>query len=290
MEFTDFTTLGRPIDPRYPTNVAISIVGFVVAAGGAVYRILAGDSWLDGILWGAGAALAVFLSWALARELDPDYDLAAFAGAALALPALIWLGQPAFLALFWVLLLVRVVDRTVGLPARPLDSLALVGLAGWLAWQGSWPAPLLTGVAFLLDALLPPSDPRRDGDTQRRHLSLASIAVAAAVAAAIWRGDGHAGAPLSAGAWAGLAVASVLFLVVIATSRRVTSVCDARGQPLVAARVQADQALALLAGLLFAWQQGADGVQALAPLWAAMLGAALWRIGTLVTGRRGEAG
>jgi hypothetical protein len=289
MQFTDFTTLGRPIDPRYPTNVAISIVSVVVAAGGAVYRIVVGDPWLDGILWGVGAALAVFLAWALGRELDPDHDLAAFAGAALALPALIWLGQPAFLAIFWVLLLVRVVDRTVGLPARLLDSLALLGLAGWLAWQGSWPAALLSGLAFLLDAFLPPSDPSREGDPRRRHLILAAVALAAAVVAAIWRGDGQAGAALSAGAWAGLAVVSVLFLVVIATSRRVTSVCDARARPLVAVRIQADQALALLAGLLFAWQQGVDGVQALAPLWAAMLGVALWRIGTLVAGQREEA-
>jgi hypothetical protein len=69
-----------------------------------------------------------------------------------------------------------------------------------------------------------------------------------------------------------------LFLAVIATTRQLDSVGDATGEPLAARRVQAAQVLALLTGLLTAWWDGAPGLVALLPLWAAMLGVSLYRL------------
>jgi hypothetical protein len=42
--------------------------------------------------------------------------------------------------------------------------------------------------------------------------------------------------------------------------------------------VQAAQAIALGTALLLAWWQGASGLEALFPLWAAMVGAGLYRL------------
>jgi len=51
-------------------------------------------------------------------------------------------------------------------------------------------------------------------------------------------------------------------------------------------RVRAGQALAAGTALLVAWWQGQAGVEALMPLWAALLGVALYRLGWLGARRR----
>ncbi|MGD2206109.1 MAG: hypothetical protein PVH17_04955, partial [Anaerolineae bacterium] len=73
-------------------------------------------------------------------------------------------------------------------------------------------------------------------------------------------------------------------LVVLATSQKLDSVGDETGEPLDPQRVRAAQVLALLTTLLAAWWDGAAGVVALLPVWAAMLGTALYRL--LLLGRR----
>ncbi|MBN1660096.1 MAG: hypothetical protein JXA93_16970 [Anaerolineae bacterium] len=278
MQLTDITALARSIDLRYPTNLAISIVSLLVAAGIAFYRAFSGDPWIDALPWGVGAAFTVFLAWALAREIDPDHDLSAFVAAALALIGLIAFGQPSLLSLLWLLLLLRMVNRTTGVPARPLDSLAVLGLAGWLTWQGWESAARVTALGFLLDALLP--------KPLRHHLALAGLALVGAVAAGIVL-DSAAGEPLSPVGWAGLAAVAVFWMAVILTSGRVVSVGDRTGQRLEAMRVQAAQGLALLAGLLWAGQLGWTGGVDLVSLWAALIGVTLWRAGVLVVGWRG---
>jgi hypothetical protein len=157
MKLSDFTSLGRiPIDPRYPTNLAIGALSLVVTIAGTLWRLLSGLALLESALWGIGAGLVVFLTWALGREIDPDHDLSAFVGAGLVLIALLFLDIPALLVVLWLLTVLRIVNRTVGLPAKPLDSLAVFGLGAWLTWQGYWMAGLITAAAFLLDGLLSP--------------------------------------------------------------------------------------------------------------------------------------
>ena len=79
------TTIGRPIDLRYPTNRAIALLTLAVTAGGALARLLGGEPVGAGASWGLSAGLTLFLGWALGRELDPAHDLSAFVGAGLAL-------------------------------------------------------------------------------------------------------------------------------------------------------------------------------------------------------------
>lgn len=278
MKLTDITALGRtPIDPRYPTNLAIAALTAIVAIAGAVLHLFSGAAFLESALWGIEIGLVPFLTWALGRELDPDHDLAAFVGAGLVLIALLLVGPPPLLVVLWLLLALRLVNRTVGLPAKPLDSLAVLGLGLWLTWQGYWIAGLVTAGAFLLDGLLSPP--------LRYHLFISGLALVATIVLSVF----HGGVAIEGGPTMLVVVSSVvlagLFAVVIATSREVQAVGDATREPLNPRRVQAAQLLALLTALLFAWWYGTSGLVALLPLWAALLGTSLYRLVILVRSR-----
>lgn len=56
--------------------------------------------------------------------------------------------------MFLALLLLRVVNRSIGLPAKRSDSLLVLALASWLGLNGAWYGLLCTAVAFLLDSVL----------------------------------------------------------------------------------------------------------------------------------------
>jgi hypothetical protein len=274
MKLTDITALGRtPIDPSYRTNRAIAVLTTVVAIAGAILRLLKGTAPLESVLWGIGAGLAVFLTWALGRELDPDHDLSAFVGAGLVLIVLLLVGATSLLLILWLLLVLRLVNRTTGLPAKPLDSLGVLGLGAWLTWQGYWMMGLVTSVAFLLDGLLAPP--------LRRQLLVSSLALLATAILSIF----HGGMAMESGPTMLVVVSSIvvagLFLPVIATTREVEAVGDATGEVLNPRRVQAAQVVALLTAILFAWWAGASGLITLLPLWAAMIGVGLYRLAIL---------
>jgi hypothetical protein len=273
MKMSDVTALGRLPDPSYPTNRTISILALVVAIAGMIVRLLSGAVLFKSALWGIGAGFALFLTWALGREIDPDHDLSAFVGAGLVFIALLLFDSPSLLVVLWLLLLLRLVNRTVGLPAKPLDSLAVLGLGAWLTWQGYWIVGLMTAAAFMLDGLLSPP--------LRRHLFVSGLALITSVVLSIF----HPDVAMKGGSTMPVIIASVaiagLFLLVILTSREIQAVGDATGKRLNARRVQAAQVLALLTALFFAWWAGTSGVVVLLPLWAAVVGVGLYRVAIL---------
>ena len=279
MKLTDITALGRtPIDPSYPTNRAIAVLATFAVIAGAILRFLKGTAALESVLWGIGAGLAVWLTWALGRELDPDHDLSAFVGAGLVLIALLLVGAPPLLLILWLLVVMRLVNRTTGLPAKPLDSLGALGLGAWLTWQGYWVAGLVTSVALLLDGLLPPP--------LRRQLFASCLALLATVILSIFsEGVAMDSGPTMLAVVFSIVVAG-LFLPVIVTTREVEAVGDATGEVLNPRRVRAAQMLALLTALLFTWWAGVSGILTLLPLWAAMIGVGLYRIANLFMQQR----
>jgi hypothetical protein len=209
----------------------------------------------------------------LGRELDPDHDLSAFVGAGLVLIVLLLVGAPSLLLILWLLLVLRLVNRTTGLPAKPLDSLGVLGLSAWLTWQGYWMVGLVTSIAFLLDGLLPPP--------LRRQVLVSGLAFLATVILSIFHGEMGMETGPTMPVVISLVMMSALFLVVIATSGKVQAVGDATREPLVPGRVQTAQMLALLTAILFAWWAGASSVVALLPLWAAIVGVGLYRLAIL---------
>ena len=272
MSISRITAIGRPIDPNYPTNRAIALLALAVIVGGSVLQLIAGVQLVQSISWGIEAGLAVFLAWALARELDPDHDLSAFVAAGLALIGLLFLDLPGLTALFWMIVLLRIVNRTAGLPATILDSLLILGLSSWLTWQGEWIYGLITALAFLLDSRLSPP--------HVRHLLFAAIALVITVI--LFGGRLPRVDELSPAIALTVLVMSALFLPVIIASRELTTVSDQTNEPLNPRRVQAAQGIALLTGILIAWWNGYSGFVSFMPLWAAMAGASLYRLGDKV--------
>ena len=123
MRLDDLTALGRPIDPDYPTNRAIALVALTATVAAGIWALLSGVALPETASQAVRAGLTVFLAWAIGRELDPDHDLSAFVGVALALIGLTLLDAPSLFLDFWLLLSLRLVNRTSGLPAKPMDSM-----------------------------------------------------------------------------------------------------------------------------------------------------------------------
>ena len=150
-----FTHLGRPVDMAYTTNVAIAALSVATLIVVSLWQTLYLDSgFTAALLQGGQLAGVVFLTWALGREVDPDANSVAFLAIAPAVVLSVLVGVPDFSLLFLALLLLRVVNRSIGLPAKLSDSLLVLALASWLAWNGAWYGLLCTAVAFLLDSVL----------------------------------------------------------------------------------------------------------------------------------------
>lgn len=264
------TSIGRPVDLSYPTNRVVVIVSALVTLGAALLQRVSGMPWFESGLWGLQAGLAGFLTWALGRELDPDHDVSAFVAFALAVGGLFLWGLPRFSVLLWLTLVLRMVNRTTGLPAGILDSLGILGLSIWLSLEGNWGYSFITTLAFLLDSQLPMR--------ARRQLAFAVLGAVGTVTTAVMS-DGllqQGGVSL----WAGLLAlgGAGCFVPVILKSRTLSSVGDRTGKRLRSVRVQAAQVLALLVGVETAVLAGIAALGSLMPLWAAALGASLYRL------------
>ncbi|UHD17932.1 hypothetical protein [Thiocapsa bogorovii] len=282
MNLRQISGIARPIEPGYPTNRWIAVLTLLVLIAGGVWRLLDGDGWLTASGWSASAAVSFFLAWALARELDPDRELAAFVAAGFTLPALAaaglgWLPLPDLAALFLVLLAMRVMNRSTGVAATVPDTVGLLGLGLWLGYESS-PIYLAVAVAALLiDALLGPAD--------RRRVILAVLAATiGGVLVAI--GDppyAPPSPPTSAPMWVPVPVLaalimSAIFAVTIRAADQVQSLADATAEPLSPRRVRAGQLLALLTALGLTLAHGSPGLTGLLPLWAAMAATGAYRI------------
>lgn len=135
-------TLGRKIDFNYKTNQLITAFA---AGSGLLFWLLTGD-----VSSGLTAALAVFLTWALARELDPAHPYSAFFAAALTLFSLNRTGSLDGLLLFWLLLLLRWVNGTTGKRLSLMDMLALAGFTFFVSQSTANSLFLLFFLAALL--------------------------------------------------------------------------------------------------------------------------------------------
>jgi hypothetical protein len=147
-----YTSIGRPLEPG---NKAVLILMPLAALVGMGLSLWAGAGlWLV-FYSGAVFALSVFGSWAVARELLPDDQAAAFVSTALGFLASIAYLTPGLLVLFSTLGLVRIVNRSTGLAARTSDSLMVTGLVIWTVYACHSPwFGAVAALGFFLDGLL----------------------------------------------------------------------------------------------------------------------------------------
>ncbi len=269
----EITSIGRPLDPGYPTNRAVLLLlplAAVVAGGFAA----AGGTGIAGVLGRAtGGALAAFGSWALAREMAPDDEIAgAFGAMALGFAAYLAF-EAALVPVFAALFFARIVARTTGLAATGLDSLIVTVVALFAAWRTGTPWPAVAGAAaFVLDAVLAPG--------LARQWLFAGLCAAGAVALTS-AGLAPDVVPVQPDFVPRTAATIIVVGAIarIAATRDVAARGDATDEPLSLARVRAGQAATLLTALAWA-AAGTAGIEAGALVWATLAAvtlAAAWR-------------
>lgn len=266
------SSLGRPLDPAYKTNIAIMILTLLTGTVmGGVSLLQSGDLGLAigaGLLYGA----IVFVAWAISREIDPDHDLSAFVSVALALGAALWL-MPSTIAL-WPLGLVilgsRMLTRVVGIRATLIDSLILVAVIGLTAYSGYIAVALAASVFFFLDAWLE--------ESQRRQWAFGALALAIVLLVALIANQGIGLVQLSAPYLVVIAGISLVFLLTILLTGQITTHSDFGNRPLSLSRVRAAMLMALAIGLFQAFAKGESGVLSTIPLWASLAGVPLYRL------------
>ncbi len=267
-----FSTLARPIDPAYPTNLAIvglSGLAFLIAI---LLNLSSGLSLLDNVINAIYVGLAIFFTWVVAREIDPDYDYSALLGAVLTAILLFFISPPPnILALFWAVVITRIANRSAGLPVRIGDTLMVMGLGSALTWSGNWGYGFITTAALALDGWLTPSFPR--------HRLFAGLMLIITIILFSLNGMMFGvGEALSLQIGVGLIIITLLFLWVISQSGTTQTVGDLTGDLLTPQRIQVAQVMALLIALQLILWDGYAGFIIFSPLWTAMAGIILYRL------------
>jgi len=267
--------LARPLEPAYPTNLAVLIIVPAIFLVGLLVYLLLGTALLGASLAAARIALSAFIAWALAREIDPDHDYSAFVAMLLGIAAALRFPGLNLLVAFWLMAILRVLNRTTGLSARWTDTLIIAGFSLWLAWSFDWLLGVAAGVTLLLDGYL--------AEPLKRH-RLVGLALILAGLSLAWIANS---APHRLQTEPLLAVgALVIGLPLILRSRTLRSVCDVTGQPLNGLRIQAAQLIAFMtAGALLTRVH--DGLQASVLILASLLGAGLYTLALLVVKKGG---
>jgi len=259
------SSLSRAVDPRYPSNRFV-IAGALIAGLATALANLFG---LDTGLGPVSAAVGVFLAWAIAREIDPDYPASGAVAMPVSMVLLLVLGPASLLVSMGVLLGLRLIAGTVGAPLRMLDIIGVVGLAALL---GTNPIGVVGLGAMVIGVVV--DEPRRN-----RAVPIAASAVTAFAVVALVSGLEWTWTTPDAAGWIALVIAVFATMLVIpaalptaSTDRRSGRV---RRERVTGARVVAGTAV--VAGFALA---GGVGIAALAgTVTAALSGTAIRRIG-----------
>jgi hypothetical protein len=236
-----YTSIARPLDPSLATNRAVMILTPLAAVLGVLVN------------WGSGAvmavpaaawfALIVFGSWALARELDPDDNPAAFISLAAGLLVALTVGAPGVLVVFVTLGLARIVNRTTGLAARKSDSAVLAVLSILVIYTTASPLyGLVAGLAFILDGSLK--------EPLRHQWLFGLVCIGATIVYMVDHdvGPGQLSPPDSLLEWLGL-LALLVFALNALLTRKVHARADVNRRRLDVNRVRGSMAVGLAAGL-----------------------------------------
>ncbi|MEX0965942.1 MAG: hypothetical protein WD077_01795 [Bacteroidia bacterium] len=268
-----FSSLARPIELDLVTNNAIAVIAILVLLLGIIVKSVGGMPILEALWWGVQASLSMFLTWVLARELDPANELAAFVALPVAATGYYFFGFPDWLLTFYLIGIFRIINKSVGLPIKVLDVALVLLAGGWLLYDGSLLMVGLMPLPFLLDALLPQKDMRQ----------LASFVLAAGIVAVISVFSNltfptpTASVPLllSAGVLVLSAIPVLIFI------HRPSTVADATGEKLHSIRVRATIIVAVLTCFAGSFLYGTFGISDLILLWAALGGVYLYRFSSI---------
>ncbi len=123
-----------------------------------LFFILRGESFAIALISALTAAVVVFLSWAVGREIDPAHEWSAFIALPLIYIAFFVAGRPSLLVLFFIILCCRFLDRSCGLQPLKTDSLVILVLSKLLYFNDFYFALPYLIILFLIDALAEPAN------------------------------------------------------------------------------------------------------------------------------------
>ena len=238
-----YTSIGRPLEPAYPSNKAVLILMPLGALLGAIAAWMDGQSGVQLLQQAISFLLIVFGAWALARELDPDDHTAAFISMAAAVFAALVVDAPGILLVFATLGLVRIVNRSTGLVARMGDSVIVMLLALLVIYSTKSPFfGIVAALAFILDGTLK--------EPLRHQWVFGLVCLGGTIVYMVDHdiGIAHLSAPESLFGWLAL-----LFLLIFALNtlllKKVHSRGDINGKKLDLSRVRGVMAVGLFAAL-----------------------------------------
>ncbi len=265
MNNNNLTNIGRPIDLKYPTNLAILIITILIFISSLFCTLILGESILDSFYTSFVFSLSVFFGWAICREINPDYNLAAFISCGITLFGLIFfLNTPSLLDLLWLLMILRIVNRTVGPNARLSDSIFILILSIWLSFDRIWIFGLITSLAFFLDSKL--------SNSNKNHLF---FSIFSAIFTIFLKNNLLFDIQISNFIAIFVITVSILFFYFSITLDEVESMSDKENLPLNLTRIKLTQILALFCGIMFVLHSSID---LFFPLWASILGILINRI------------
>ena len=140
-----YFTLARKVDPNYKTNRIILLMTIAVL----IVRGLFTNDWGGSLVFSGG----FFLTWALAREIDPLHEKSAFVAAFIYLSMAMWVVELNLGLVFLTVLLLRGITKITGKKTTVIDLLVLMGLGVYLIiGQENGISILLPGEALQDDA------------------------------------------------------------------------------------------------------------------------------------------
>ncbi|WP_406659984.1 hypothetical protein V7O66_09040 [Methanolobus sp. ZRKC3] len=230
------TTLGRALDIKHSGTRKIIVFTLLAGIFSMLLQFTSETTLQTSLLLSFKAAMMVFLVWAIARELDPDHDNSSFVAVVFTIFNILFLGIQPLIPLLWILLLLRIMNRSVGMRAGIIDSFIIFILGILLSLQYNWIFAMLTALVLILDSRL--------SEAHRLHLPL-GIILAGISTYLFSTAGGRIDLEISLFEMISFIVAVILFLPVIIDSGKITSVGDRTGEKLDPTRVRMAQIVTL---------------------------------------------
>lgn len=267
MKISDITSLGRVVDPRYPTNLAILLISILVGSVLFGFSVYMGEDFLASISAAFTLGISVFLTWAISREIDPENELAAFAGLLAVIPGSLLLGDPNLVKTLTMLLLLRLLNRTTGLKPKLFDSLTILAFGTLLVLQGNWIFGFFCAAALFLDSLLP--------DAGHQNLFFPGVMTIITLIGVIIFNPLQPQFEITTAQVVFIAGSILLFIPLILQTGKILVVCDFQPDMLNPIRVQVGQLFAITTAVITWLMAGLAGITSLLPLWGSLFGLSL---------------
>lgn len=271
-----FLNLSRDLSFFDPTMKVVFTLSILVVLASLLWKTLFSSISPEvSTIFALNTGAIFFFSWLLAREIDPDRPLSAYVSAAIAVVAsLIW-GIGDIAVIFWLMMLMRLLNRSAGLSAGLFDNLIILMATYFVAYKGYWLFAVLTAIAYAVETQLPKGSPRSFY----------------AAGFAFWIATLSQGIPLGGGSipadiFAFMILATILFLPVVRMSTVLKSIGDYDKVTLNMHRMQAAQIFFLATAFILTWFYGEKVLYSLLPLWSIAFGTGLYLLSTVFTQKK----